>query len=157
LIGKRRGKTYTSVVLSDVSDSNLIVEHPIGAAVHVTDCTRVTVHVASCQQMRLHGSTHVDCRIGAQVSAGAILEDCRGITFSAAPPAGTAAAAAIQVKDFGWLRRNVPSPNFRIVAANSATDPEQHCETSDSQSTGSLLPGTTSLMIESGGESDDEL
>jgi hypothetical protein len=41
----------------------------------------------------------------AEVTAGAILEDCTGLVFY---------SEAIEVKDFNWLRSGIPSPNFEI-------------------------------------------
>jgi hypothetical protein len=45
-----------------------------------------------------------------KISAGAILEDCTRVTFYT----NTTTAAALDVRDFNWLRSGVPSPNFSI-------------------------------------------
>jgi hypothetical protein len=46
-----------------------------------------------------------------KISAGAILEDCTRVTFYTNTSTTT---AALDVRDFNWLRSGVPSPNYSI-------------------------------------------
>lgn len=65
----------------------------------------------SCQQIRLHESLDVQCVIFAGgILGGAILEDCRRIVF-AVPERYE---RTVDIRDFSFLKKGVPSPNFRI-------------------------------------------
>jgi hypothetical protein len=55
--------------------------------------------------LRLHESHHIDCH--ALATAGTILEGCRHMTFYTADN-----STAADIKDFNWLREDLPSPNF---------------------------------------------
>lgn len=59
------------------------------------------------QQLRLHACDDLTCRIA--LTAGAILEHCRQISFFRA-----SADEPLDVKDFDWLYNGMPSPNFTI-------------------------------------------
>jgi hypothetical protein len=48
-----------------------------------------------------------------KISAGAILEDCTRVTFYTNTTT-TTTNAALDVRDFNWLRSGVPSPNYSI-------------------------------------------
>jgi hypothetical protein len=89
-----------------VSGSIVRVPNKVDGAVHVTACHKTSLWCHS-QQLRLHESTHLQCH--STVSAGAILEDCNRIVFFVGGD-----KSALDVKDFNWLKRGVPSPNYSI-------------------------------------------
>lgn len=114
---------YPSLHLVDVKDSHVVVVQSISRAIHVTSCSGTSI-TATCQQLRLHES--VDLQLHVTVSAGAIMEESRGIVFFSPDH--------LDVKDFDWLRANVPSPNFSLqktskaLASKTTTVPVQSME-----------------------------
>ena len=124
-LGVRHG-SYQSLHLVNVIQST-VVQHVVGGsiqgAIHITHCRHVSCVVHSCQQVRLHESTDLQLKIGI-VKGGAILEDCHRIVFVAN---SIAASKALEVRDFSFLKRGKPSPNYTIEIEPTSS---QH-ETSD--------------------------
>jgi len=111
------GSSYKSVHLLDVVRSTVVIANVVEGAVHVTGCHHTRLQLGgSCQQLRMHESTRVQCCIGGRgVMAGAILEGCRRIQFFVDPKAGNDGDhPALDVKDFNFLKKGVPSPNYTI-------------------------------------------
>lgn len=98
-----------------MEQSTIAVLARIDGAVHVTRCRHSTIALQS-QQLRLHESSDLQCRVA--VSAGAILEECTGITFVTSSP------LLFDVKDFDWLRSRVPSPNYTVEISDKEVDAE---------------------------------
>jgi hypothetical protein len=82
---------------------------------------------SSCQQLRLHGSTGLDCYVFFE--GGAILEDCSRVTFWRRRDVSMG-----DVRDFNWLKNGVPSPNFVIEEdSNEATIDVENSEADSDQ------------------------
>jgi hypothetical protein len=106
----RHDGSCSALHLFQVSHSTVTVERPV-RSVHVTACHHVQLYLQS-QQLRLHESHDLDCHV--KISAGAILEDCTRVTFYTNTNTTTTTAAALDVRDFNWLRSGVPSPNYSV-------------------------------------------
>jgi hypothetical protein len=111
----RHDGSCSALHLFQVSHSTVTVERPV-RSVHVTACHHVQLYLQS-QQLRLHESHDLDCHV--KISAGAILEDCTRVTFytntnTNTNTTTTTTAAALDVRDFNWLRSGVPSPNYSV-------------------------------------------
>lgn len=67
-------------------------------------------------QVRIHNSSNCTFHIAAPDRSSIILEGCTGLVFrvSSSPEEEE---TRILVEDFGWLRRDAPSPNFTITHA----------------------------------------
>ena len=76
-------------------------------ALYVTNCTNCTFQHAITQQVRLHESQSLIC--DCHITAGAILEGCHDIVFY-----NDTVDHCDKVRDFFWLKSNIPSPNFCI-------------------------------------------
>jgi len=126
-------------------------------AIHVTDC-HDTLVMSQSQQLRLHES--IDLRCHCSVTGGAILEDCSRIVFY---------RSIMDIKDFNWLKREIPSPNFRVEEEESGenTEPTKTdegktlCDTTEVASTQKRnTVGPTEVTrkeTENKGDEDDEL
>ncbi len=87
---------------------------------------------SSCQQLRLHGSTGLDCYVFFE--GGAILEDCSRVTFWRRRDVSMG-----DVRDFNWLKNGVPSPNFVIEEdSNEATIDVENREADKDKIIGSI-------------------
>jgi hypothetical protein len=155
IVSCRRG-VYSAVHILNVVNSTVRVLHFIAGAVHVTTCHDCTFVISKCQQLRLHESTLLVCR--ATVSAGAILEKCRNITFQTTTP-----NEKLEINDFDWLKRGAPSPNFCIqnvgptINADLATSiqkNEEYCE--PLYTVAAAINTQPSTLVESKNDSDDE-
>lgn len=67
----------------------------------------------SHHQVRIHNSSNCTFHIAAPDRSSIILEGCTGLVFRVSSGEET----RILVEDFGWLRRDAPSPNFTITHA----------------------------------------
>jgi hypothetical protein len=67
----------------------------------------------SHHQVRIHNSSNCTFHIAGPDRSSIILEGCTGLVFRVSSPEET----RILVEDFGWLRRDAPSPNFTITHA----------------------------------------
>lgn len=99
---------YKAVHFVNVHDSSIQLENAVQGAVHVTQCHHTSFSILQTQQLRLHESHHIECHV--LVTAGTILEDCHHVTFCAM----TADASTADIKDFNWLRTDIPSPNVVV-------------------------------------------
>lgn len=108
----RRG-FYQSIHLMDVCDSSILITNSIDGAIHVTDCHNLTLR-STCQQLRLHGSTGLECYV--LFKGGAILEDCSRVTFWKRRDAPVG-----DIRDFNWLKNGIPSPNFIVEEEGQST------------------------------------
>lgn len=99
-----------------VLDSSITIVNSIDGAIHVTDCHNCTLR-STCQQLRLHGSTRLECHV--LFRAGAILEDCNRISFWK-----TREDTFGDIRDFNWLKNGIPSPNFSIEEEESHSSTE---------------------------------
>ncbi|GAX19294.1 hypothetical protein FisN_4Lh130 [Fistulifera solaris] len=102
---------YQSIHLLSVSESSIIIENNVDGAIHATECHHMTLR-STCQQLRLHGSTGLDCYVF--FKGGAILEDCSRINFWKRRDTSMG-----DVRDFNWLKNGVPSPNFVVDEENN--------------------------------------
>jgi hypothetical protein len=143
----------------------------ISGALHVTKCTNLDLSIQAAHQLRIHESSELRIHIAepSQV-AGAILENCSNVMFYIAADSqdmraesnfNAVAIKLLDVKDFSWLHRGVPSPNFRLVSkdvaeANVHTEPEV---SASSHSTPATSPIATAApeQADVGDDSDDEL
>jgi hypothetical protein len=59
----------------------------------------------------------------AAVTGGVILEGCAGVTFHVVDQGGGGGddRRALDVKDFSFLKRGIPSPNYAVVGHRSST------------------------------------
>ncbi|CAB9512101.1 expressed unknown protein [Seminavis robusta] len=118
--------SFQELHISNVSHSTIRVDSDtaISGALHMTNCNHVDIHVKSFHQLRIHESNNLKIHIAdAERSGGAIMEESNNVVFSIAPKTPTASSRQSQehskcelldVKDFSWLHRGVPSPNFRV-------------------------------------------
>jgi Tubulin binding cofactor C len=105
---------YKAIHFVSVHESSIHLEKPVEGAIHVTQCQHSSFVITWSQQLRLHESHHVECHI--QVTAGTILEDCHHVTFYT-----DEGSNAADIKDFNWLRADIPSPNFAIQRGRCET------------------------------------
>lgn len=98
---------YKSLHMVAVNGSCVRVAQAVEGPIHVTQCHTSELHI-SCQQLRLHDSTDLTVRLPV-APAGIILEDCRHIVFECEDN-----EKLLDIKDFGWLRSGIPSPNFSV-------------------------------------------
>jgi hypothetical protein len=144
-----QGLQYPSVHAVRVQHSTLTLQHGVPrGAIHVTDCHHMTLRVhGPIQQLRMHESSHVDVHFVPRrnadddndaasiahavvaVTGGIILEGCSAVTFhvrvapsSSSPNAATTTRNTLDVKDFSFLKRGVPSPNYTVQYHSSSTE-----------------------------------
>lgn len=110
--GHRRG-LYQTIHLMSIHDSSILIANSIDGAIHVTDCHNMALR-STCQQLRLHGSTGLDCHV--LFKGGAILEDCTRIAFWKQRDVSVG-----DIRDFDWLKNGIPSPNFVVEEESQAT------------------------------------
>jgi Tubulin binding cofactor C len=159
-----QGQQYPSVHAVRVQHSTLTLQHGVPrGAIHVTNCHHLTLHVhGPIQQLRMHESSHVDVHLAPRirnddnaaaasiahavvaVTGGIILEGCSAVTFhvhgapsSSSPSAATSTRGTLDVKDFSFLKRGVPSPNYAVLYHRS----------SNGIPTGATSPGSASLTL----------
>jgi hypothetical protein len=145
-----QGLLYPSVHAVRVQHSTLALQHGVPrGAVHVTNCHHVTLRVhGPIQQVRMHESSHLDVHfvprrsedddddaaspptpIVVAVTGGIILEGCSAVTFhvhvapSSTSPNAATTRSTLDVKDFSFLKRGVPSPNYTVLYHSSAEIP----------------------------------
>lgn len=70
------------------------------------------VNVFATQQVRIHDAQHVTFRV--QHSPAIILENCSNIVFEFVD----GASHEKDIQDFGWQKRDRPSPNFSIRSSS---------------------------------------
>ena len=105
-----------------VNGTKILVQGDSLRAIHVTDCHNGSSIHARAQQLRLHESTDLTCTV--DLAAGAILEDCTRLVFynTSSSPTST---NNLEVRDFNWLRTGIPSPNFKIIQAETITTQQE--------------------------------
>lgn len=107
-------KPLEALHLVDLTQVVITLAHPVASSIHVTHCQDCQVVPTKCQQLRIHESVRLDFQ-QVLLGAGAILEASEDILFGVVDD-----TTVLDVKDFHWLRTGVPSPNFRIVFAESS-------------------------------------
>lgn len=108
------------------NNSTIRVDHKIDGAIHVTQCHNVQLHLQSFHQLRIHESSNLQIHIkDGEGCGGSILEDTSNLVFYVNDTTimkngedDNNDKALLDVKDFNWLRNNIPSPNFRVEAAS---------------------------------------
>jgi Tubulin binding cofactor C len=150
----------------------------LSGALHVTKCSNLELWIQSAHQLRIHESSELLVHIAdPSLVAGAILEDSSNVVFYVAADShdirvetnfDTVAMKLLDVKDFSWLHRGVPNPNFRLELVPKVskdvsetkvyTEPEV---SASSHSTPATSPFATAVPeqadVDAGEDSDDEL
>jgi hypothetical protein len=111
-ISRHREGVYPSLHLHSVVHSTVHCTRAV-TSLHITKCrhTQLDLRYATVQQVRLHDCEYVQVRVGKSI-VGIILEHCNDMRFVL--PASIAKNVDHIVHDFGWLRRDKPSPNFTV-------------------------------------------
>jgi Tubulin binding cofactor C len=145
----------------------------ISGAIHVTQCHNVQLQIHSFHQLRIHESSNLQCHIShGDACGGIILEDSSLLVFAVKANKEKTfmengnILPLLDVKDFNWLRNNIPSPNFRVEVAIDneeeelttstkgaiSSDPKIDLDTVDAQIAIPIMS-----LPEQDEESDDEL
>jgi hypothetical protein len=122
-----------ALYLIGVNNSTLIVSSNVSSAVHITDCHQTTIRMEkTAQQMRIHKSDQLSIHVFQPWTNGAIImEDSNSVNFevnvNTSDPnlscrGHSCDDVVLDVKDFNWLRGNIPSPNFIVNRVELSKD-----------------------------------
>jgi hypothetical protein len=176
-----QARQYPSVHAVGVQHSTLTLDHGVPrGAIHVTNCHHLTLRVhGPIQQLRMHESSHLEVHLAPRirnddnddaaspttpivvaVTGGIILEGCSAVTFhvhvapsSSSPNAATTPRSTLDVKDFSFLKRGVPSPNYTVLYHSRSTEvlTGSTAPTGSASSTSPHTEGTTSFEARGSG------
>lgn len=129
--------------MDHVNHSHIFIYQNILGSIHITKCHHTTIYMIEqhVHQLRIHESNHLQIYLlhslsstnttnnttltnnnenniiiphqNVTVTSGIILEECKQIHFFHKPVTNNQ-QQQLDVKDFDWLRNNVPSPNYTM-------------------------------------------
>lgn len=105
-----------SVTLRGISDSLVLLK--CKGPIMIKEAKN-SIFVLSCQQLRLHSSEECSLFLGSE-NRGAIIEASKKIsfgTFDEQKEIVSEEKSSLNIHDFSWPNRDVPSPNFIVLSS----------------------------------------